>query len=51
MKACYTQEDSIPELLERLEEVSEWSFELFGDSDKNNCSYKKFRFSLNIEYA
>lgn len=47
LKSCYTQAKTIPELLERIVEVSEWAIKLNKKSDL----HKQFRFSLNMEYA
>ena len=50
LPACYTQAKTIPQLLERIVEVSEWSIELLQDI--NNKSLKdKFTFSLKVDYA
>ena len=50
LPACYTQAKTLPELLSRLTEVTEWSIDLLKDLWKNDF-YKKFNFSMEIEYA
>ena len=49
LPACYTQAKTIPELLDRLVEVTEWSVAL--SNDMKGDSYKKFNFSLHLDYA
>ena len=50
LPACYTQAKTLPELLSRLAEVTEWSVNLMNDlSDYNEL--KRFNFAIEIEYA
>ncbi len=49
LPACYTQAKTIPELLSRMVEVSEWSVEILKNLDLENS--KKFNVSLQIDYA
>ncbi|HMT00806.1 MAG TPA: type II toxin-antitoxin system HicB family antitoxin [Candidatus Absconditabacterales bacterium] len=48
LPACYTQASSIPELLNRLVEVSEGSLELLRELSSQKTTFKV---SLNVEYA
>ena len=50
LPACYTQAKTLPELLSRLTEVTEWSINLLKDLWKKDFN-KKFNFSMEIEYA
>ncbi len=50
LPACYTQAKTLPELLSRLTEVTEWSINLLKDLWKKDFN-KKFNFSMKIEYA
>ena len=50
LPACYTQAKTIPQLLERIVEVSEWSLQLLQDMKAKKLS-DKFVLSLNVEYA
>lgn len=51
LPACYTQAKTIPQLLERIIEVSEWSIELSKDMAKDKNISDKFTFSLKVDYA
>lgn len=51
MPACYTQAKTIPQLLERIIEVSEWSMELLQEMKHSKVSADVFTLSLNVEYA
>lgn len=52
LPACYTQAKTVPELLDRLMEVAEWSLEIVKDlNKKENFFGKKFNFSLKVDYA
>lgn len=51
LPACYTQAKTIPQLLERIIEVSEWSMELLKDMGKIKDFSDKFTFSLKVDYA
>ena len=50
LPACYTQAKTLPELLSRLTEVTEWSLNLMNDLSDYNA-LKKFNFAMEIEYA
>lgn len=47
LPACYTQAKTVPELLDRLVEVTDWSLQLLNNIDTD----KKFNFSLHVDYA
>lgn len=50
LPACYTQAKTLPLLLERMIEVSEWSILLMHDL-QHASSPKQFSVSLDIQYA
>jgi predicted RNase H-like HicB family nuclease len=50
LPACYTQAKNIPELFDRLMEVSEGSLAILKDMGDEE-SYKKFTLSLHLDYA
>jgi len=46
LPACYTQADSVVELLDRLMEVADWSIELLSDIKKGKHSNVKLSLTL-----
>jgi len=50
LPACYTQAKTLPELLSRLTEVTEWSINLMNDLSDYQA-VKRFNFAMEIEYA
>lgn len=50
LPACYTQAKTLPELLSRLLEVTEWSVDLVRDI-KWKDSLQKFNLFMKIEYV
>ena len=50
LPACYTQAKTLPELLYRLTEVTEWSINLINDLSDYQA-LKRFNFAMEIEYA
>lgn len=51
LPSCYTQAKSIPELIQRLIEVSGGSIELLQDIQDQKTHKRKFNLSMKLQYA